>query len=93
MLVVLIEWMTIILMILHAIMIMKIMYEKLHVCCFDDDDDDRDMLAQSGQQRGPSFDPPFPPYLGAWQSLLELAALGWPTCSSLCLVSLGEAPC
>ena len=89
------EDMMMILMILHAIMIMKIMYEIQHtdfrIIFYHDCD--RCLLARTDQQRGPSFDPPFPPYLGARQSLPELTALGWPTCSSLCLVSLGEAPC
>ena len=32
-------------------------------------------MAQTGQQHGPSFDPPFPPDLGAWQFLLVIPHL------------------
>ena len=74
------EDMMMILMILLTIMIMK-------------SNCDRCLLARTDQQRGPSFDPTLPSLFKGRQSLPELNALGWPTCSSLCLFSLGEAPC
>ena len=68
------------------------MYDVCHMS-YDDSDgthayDEPTVVCWLGQTISPvDFVPPFPPYMGARQSQLELTALGWPT-GSLDWVSL-----